>query len=184
MCKHLNFSFPDDPFNRLWQPFKDQNPVVQCQYNVNSSEFWNLAPAKTFTSGITTSRGKTLKIQWPPLSLPSTKYYIALYFQDNRSPSPYSWRVFNVSINGQNFYNNLNVTEKGVTVYGTEWPLSGQTEITMAPAENIPVGPVINAGEIFQLLPLGGRTFSRDGKPSFAYFMDLHVCERPSVALF
>ncbi|KAJ6310535.1 hypothetical protein OIU76_015290 [Salix suchowensis] len=154
--------FPDDQFNRLWQPFIDQNPVVECHNNITSSEFWNFPPQKAFSSAITTSRGKTITIQWPPVSLPSTKYYIALYFQDNRTPSPYSWRVFSVSINGQNFYKDINVTANGVTVYGSEWPLSGRTEITLTPGNTIPVGPVINAGEIYQIFPLGGRTLTRD----------------------
>ncbi|KAJ6671237.1 hypothetical protein OIU85_015036 [Salix viminalis] len=155
-------NFPDDQFNRLWQPFIDQNPVVECHNNITSSEFWNFPPQKAFSSAITTSRGKTITIQWPPVSLPSTKYYIALYFQDNRTPSPYSWRVFSVSINGQNFYKDINVTANGVTVYGSEWPLSGRTEITLTPGNTIPVGPVINAGEIYQIFPLGGRTLTRD----------------------
>ncbi|KAJ6385739.1 hypothetical protein OIU77_028837 [Salix suchowensis] len=124
--------------------------------------FGTFPPQKAFSSAITTSRGKTITIQWPPVSLPSTKYYIALYFQDNRTPSPYSWRVFSVSINGQNFYKDINVTANGVTVYGSEWPLSGRTEITLTPGNTIPVGPVINAGEIYQIFPLGGRTLTRD----------------------
>lgn len=108
------------------------------------------------------------------MALPGTaSYYISLYFQDNRTPSPYSWRVFNVSLNGRNFYTDLNVTTNGVTVYATQWPLSGQTEIVMTPADGIPVGPVINAGEIFQILPLGGRTLARDGcllKPTSIHY--------------
>ncbi|KAL9271986.1 putative LRR receptor-like serine/threonine-protein kinase [Drosera capensis] len=83
-------------------------------------------------------RGKTLEIQTPLGSLPASNYYIVLYFQDNRNPSPYSWRVFNVSINGQLFYSKLNVTAKGVSVYSTEWPLSGQTKIALPPEEGIP----------------------------------------------
>jgi hypothetical protein len=159
----------------LGQPYIDQNPVVECQNNISSSEFWNFPPQRAFASAITTSRGKTIKIQWPPVSLPSTKYYIALYFQDNRTPSPYSWRVFSVSINGQNFYKDLNVTANGVTVYGSEWPLSGQTEITLTPGNNIPVGPVINAGEIYHILPLGGRTLTRDGSPLLPSYDHLFV---------
>lgn len=156
-------SYPDDKFNRLWQPFKDEiNPFVISHSNVTSSDFWNLPPAKAFQTAITTSRGKELQIQWPPLALPSTSYYISLYFQDNRTPSPYSWRVFNVSLNGRIFYTDLNVTASGVTVYATQWPLSGQTKIVLTPATGIPVGPVINAGELFQILPHGGRTLSRD----------------------
>ncbi|KAH1060130.1 hypothetical protein GLYMA_02G132800v4 [Glycine max] len=155
-------SFPDDKFNRMWQPYKDQNPVVESNSNVTSSDFWNQPPVKAFSSAVTTSRGKTLEIQWPSMSLPSTYYYISLYFQDNRHPSPYSWRVFNVSINGHTFYSSLNATTNGVTVYATKWPLSGKTKITLTPGSGIPVGPLINAGEIYQVLPLGGRTHTRD----------------------
>ena len=49
-------------------------------------------------------------------------------------------------------------------------PLSGLTEIVMTPGADIPVGPVINAGEIFQMLPLGGRTLTRDGSHSLHFF--------------
>ncbi|XP_028777029.1 probable LRR receptor-like serine/threonine-protein kinase At5g59680 [Neltuma alba] len=155
-------SYPDDKFNRMWQPFLDQNPFVLSHSNVTSSDFWNLPPVNVFISGITTSRGKVLELQWPLASLPSTNYYIALYFQDNRSPSAYSWRIFDVAINNQTFFSKLNVTASGLTVYASKWPLSGQTKITLAPREGSPVGPVINAGEILQLLPLGGHTIHRD----------------------
>ncbi|XP_021683463.1 probable LRR receptor-like serine/threonine-protein kinase At5g59680 [Hevea brasiliensis] len=154
--------FPDDQFNRFWQPFKDQNTVAESRSPVISSDFWNFPPKKAFTTGITTSRGKTLNIQWPPMSLPSTKYYIALYFQDSRAPSSHSWRVFTISVNGKLFYQDLNVTTKGVTVYASGWPLSGQTEIVFIPTDVTAVGPIVNAGEIFQILPLSGRTLTRD----------------------
>ncbi|KAI3885843.1 hypothetical protein MKW92_001102 [Papaver armeniacum] len=155
-------SFPDDQFNRNWQPFEDANPVVESHSNITSTDFWNLPPSAVFTTGLTTSRGKTLNIQWPNVSLPSANYYIALYFQDNRTPSWYSWRVFNVLVNGQNFYTNLNVTATGVTVYATSWALSGLTQITLAPSNDSMVGPVISAGEVFQIIHLGGRTLARD----------------------
>ncbi|MDX7384640.1 hypothetical protein, partial [Enterobacter hormaechei] len=58
---------------------------------------------------------------------------------------------------------NLNVTTDGVTVYSTTWPLEGETKITLIPPNNSPVGPVIAAGELFQLLPLAGLTLTRDG---------------------
>lgn len=66
-------------------------------------------------------------------------------------------------MNGKTFYSDLNVTANGVSVYSLQWPLSGMTEIAMTPGDGIPVGPVINAGEIFQILALGGRTLTRDG---------------------
>lgn len=130
------------------------------------SSFWNMPPVNAFSTALTTSRGKTLKVQWPPGSLPESLYYISLYFQDSRTKSPYSWRVFDVSVNGNKFYSNLNVTADGVAVFAAQWPLSGQTQIEMTPGDGIPVGPLINAGEVFQLLPLGGRTLTRDGNLS------------------
>ncbi|PQM33599.1 putative LRR receptor-like serine/threonine-protein kinase [Prunus yedoensis var. nudiflora] len=154
--------FPDDKFNRLWQPYKDQNPVVNSKHNVTPSDFWNIPPAKIFQNSFTASRGKPLQIKWPAGSLPSASYYIALYFQDNRNPSPLSWRVFNVSVNDKNFYANVNVSTRGLTVYAPQWPLSGQTQIVLTPGQGIPVGPVISAGEIMQILPLGGVTINRD----------------------
>ncbi|CAJ2654107.1 unnamed protein product [Trifolium pratense] len=155
-------SFPDDKFNRMWQPFKDENPVVTSNSNISSSDFWNLPPVKAISTGITTSKGKPLEIQWPPVLLQSSYYYISLYFQDNRNPSPFSWRTFDVAINGHTFYANLNATSKGVTVYAAQWPLSGQTKITMTPSPDMPVGPIVNAGEVYQILPLSGRTQTRD----------------------
>ncbi|XP_015944583.1 probable LRR receptor-like serine/threonine-protein kinase PAM74 [Arachis duranensis] len=154
-------SFPDDQFNRMWQPYKEQQKsVVKSQSNVSSSDFWNLPPAKAFSAGITTN-DKTLEINWPTVALPASQYYISLYFQDNRIPSPDSWRIFDVSINENKFFSGLNATTKGVTVYGAQWPLSGHTKITLTSTRG-EVAPVINAGEVYQVFPLGGRTRTRD----------------------
>lgn len=114
--------------------------------------------------GFTVSKGKkALELQWPPFPLPATKYYIALYFQDDRSPGPLSWRAFGASINGATFSRKLNVSTNGVMVYSGQWPLSGQTTITLTPAKGSPMGAVINAGEVFQVIPLGGTTNISDG---------------------
>lgn len=137
--------------------------AVTAHSNVSSTDFWNLPPAKAFGTALIQSRGKPLQVKWPAVPLPSASYYIALYFQDNRDPSPYSWRVFSVTVNGKNFYKKLNVSTSGVAVFGTQWPLAGQTEILLTPDESSPVGPIINAGEILQIVPLGGRTVTRDG---------------------
>ncbi|PHT97435.1 hypothetical protein BC332_33647 [Capsicum chinense] len=159
---HDTIIFPDDKFNRRWDEFVDINPVVTSHVPVTPTTFWNMPPAQVFENSVTASRGKSLVVNWPKFMLPKTYYYIALYFQDNRTPSPYSWRVFDVLVNGVMFFKNLNVTTSGVTVYSTAWPLEGNTTITMAPAINSPVGPIIAAGELFQLLPLAGITLTRD----------------------
>lgn len=157
-------SYPDDKFNRYWQPLEHESPVVLSHSNVTPSTFWNHPPSRLFDSAITSSRGESLKINWPPFSIPSYHYYVALYFHENRTPSPYSWRVFDVDINGKRFYSDLNVTTTGVTVYATEWPLGGDTEITLTPKSHMPVGPLINAAEILEIVPLSKKTLTRDGK--------------------
>ena len=68
-----------------------------------------------------------------------------------------------MSVNGDTFFSGLNVSAAGVMVYSGEWPLSGKTLITLTPTEESPVGPVVNAGELLQLVPAKGRTAARDG---------------------
>lgn len=131
---------------------------------MSSSDFWNNPPETVFRRGLTTSRGKKLILKWPPANLQNGNYYITLYFQDNRTPSPFSWRIFDIKINGENLYTKLNVSTAGVMVYSAHQPLSGQVTITLIPDENSPVGPVINAAEILQIVPLGRRTHTRDGE--------------------
>ncbi|KAL3515274.1 hypothetical protein ACH5RR_022176 [Cinchona calisaya] len=154
--------FPDDKFGRVWYPFLDNNPSVSSHSNVTPSTFLNNPPEKVFQTAITTSRGKSLQVMWPPFPVPVSRYYIALYLQDTRTPSPYSWRVFDIVINGETFYPLLNVTTSGVMVFSTFWPLNGPTTITLTPKSDTPVGPLINAAEVLQLLALEGRTAARD----------------------
>ncbi|KAE8703134.1 Leucine-rich repeat (LRR) family protein isoform 2 [Hibiscus syriacus] len=157
-----SISFPDDPYYRFWQPFTDKNEVVSSQTKVTTSEFWNKPPEVIFTKAIAAGAGKELEISWPPGSLPATKYHISLYFQDNRSPGDDAWRVFTVEINGKAFYNNVKVSTGGVSIYSPGWPLSGQTQISLSPDAKSSAGPLINAGEIYQILPFGRRTLTRE----------------------
>ncbi|KAF8394420.1 hypothetical protein HHK36_020628 [Tetracentron sinense] len=154
--------FPDDQFDRFWEPFGVNNPTANSTSNISISGFWNLPPSKVFDTGLTTDQAKPMELQWPPLSLPNSTYYIALYFADNGDLSLRSSRVFNISINGILYYPDLNVTPSGVVVFATQWPLSGLTQITLTPAAESDIGPLINAGEVFDVLPLGGRTLTRD----------------------
>ncbi|CAN4107702.1 unnamed protein product [Withania somnifera] len=159
---HDTIMFPDDKFNRHWDPFIDNNPVVTSHSPVTSTTFWNMPPVQVFENSVTASRGKSLEVAWPEFPLTKTYYYLALYFQEHRTPGPYSWRVFDVLVNGEKFFSNLNVTTSGVTVYSAAWPLGGETKIILVPGNNSSVGPVIAAGELFQLLPLAGITLTRD----------------------
>lgn len=100
-----------------------------------------------------------LALLWPPgpLPHPSKDYYIALYFADDQP------RILDVAINGVSYINNLNVIPAGVVVFVNRWPLSGLTNLTLSPSPGSSVGPVINAGEAFEVLQSGGKTHTRDG---------------------
>jgi hypothetical protein len=179
--------YPGDRFNRYWEAYSGGNiPVVESQASVATEAFWNKPPEAVFRRGLTASRGKSLDLQWPPAALPAASYYLALYFQDNRAPSALSWRVFDVAVNGQPFFTSLNVSTTGTMVYGAEWPLSGQTRITLTPVPDSPVGPVINAAELMMIVPLGGRTHPRDGNLisalSITMFDSLFLCSQDLIS--
>lgn len=142
--------------------------------NVSVSGFWNLPPLKIFQTHMGSDKLKSLELRWPPKSLQSSKFYISLYFASNKksSFSGSGSRILNIGVNGISYYHGLNVTSDGVVVFARQWPLSGPTTITLTPTANSSLGPVINAGEIFDLVPLGGRTVTRDGTYSDAFFSE------------
>lgn len=154
-----NARSPDDRFDRFWKPFGPQQAVAQVP-NVSVSGFWNLPPAQIFATHLTVSEGP-MEIQWPDGPLSSSTYYVALYFADDRASS--SGRSFNISINNVPYMHNLTVTSSGVAVFATQWPLEGLTRIRFTPMDGSDASPLINGGEIFNVLALGKRTHVRDG---------------------
>ncbi|KAG2721741.1 hypothetical protein I3760_02G095700 [Carya illinoinensis] len=151
--------YPDDHFNRFWEPFEGTYSTPTENRNVSVSAFWNLPPLKIFERALTTTKVQPIELSWPPVSLPNSTYYIALYFADDRK---WSSRVFDVKINNVSYYLNLNVTPAGACVFAARWPLAGAVKITLTPAVGSNIGPLINAGEVFEVLVLGGRTTTRD----------------------
>ncbi|CAO2821852.1 unnamed protein product [Amaranthus hypochondriacus] len=149
---------PDDQFDRLWQPFGPRQAALQVP-NVSVSGFWNRPPAKIFETRLTVNAGPMV-LQWPDGPLPSSTYYIALYFAEDRVQS--SGRAFSISINNVPYIRNLNVTSSGVAVFATQWPLAGLTSIKFTPVDGSDASPLINGGEIFNVLPIGRRTHVRD----------------------
>ncbi|POO02227.1 Malectin-like carbohydrate-binding protein [Trema orientale] len=154
--------YPDDEFDRIWEPFGGENHTLATNRNVSVSGFWNLPPLKVFETELTTNQTEPTELNWPLVSLPNANYYIALYFADSSTSSSGNSSVFNISINGIQYYPNLKVTPAGVVVFATQWPLNGSTSISLTPSTGSNFGPLINAGEVFEVLTLGGRTLTRD----------------------
>lgn len=159
-----SFRYPDDQFDRFWEPFGETKLNDSSNANVSVSGLWNLPSLKVFESELTTNQLHAIVLSWPPKQVQDANYYIALYFADSRD------RVFDVTINGVLYYKDLNVTEAGLVVYSTKWPLAGSTYITLTPSAGSVLGPSISAGEAFQVLPLRARTLTRDGMLLCLYF--------------
>ncbi|XP_078435728.1 leucine-rich repeat (LRR) family protein [Wolffia australiana] len=153
------FRYPNDRFNRIWHPFVDQAETIRYSSNVSNLELWNLPPQSIFEYGLVVDGATPRQFQWPLLSLPNASFYIALYFAATSSRSS---EILDVSINGVAFSRNLRVTSSGACVFSSQWVLSGPTVISLAASDGSEHSPLVNGGEIFSLLKLGGLTLSRD----------------------
>ncbi|KAH6788094.1 Leucine-rich repeat family protein [Perilla frutescens var. hirtella] len=155
--------YPDDQFNRYWEPFEaDAFPRSNSQ-DLAVSGIWNLPPSKVFQTRLAKSLVEPLSLLWPPGPLPSSEnYYIALYFADDLTSDSENSRSMDIAINGVPYYRNLIRTPVGLVVFANQWPLAGSTNLTLTPAPGSTVGPMINAGEVFQVIPAGGKTLPRD----------------------
>lgn len=157
------FGYPDDQFNRYWEPFgADAFPQSNSQ-DLAVSGIWNMPPPKVFQTRLAKSLVEPLTLLWPPGPLPGgVDYYIALYFADDHTSESESSRTMDITINGVPYYRNLIRTPVGLVVFANQWPLAGITNLTLTPAPSSTVGPLINGGEVFQLLRAGGKTLPRD----------------------
>lgn len=169
----MKYRYPDDQFDRYWEPFGENNSTTPGFKNISVSGFWNLPPLKVFQTNMGKNQPEPMELLWPPRSLPNSIYYIVLYLADDRVSTSGSPRVLNITVNGVMYFSNLNVSPAGDAIFANQWPLSGQTNITLAPVAGSSVGPLINAGEVFQVLNYGGRTLTRDGLNTL-----LFICNR------
>jgi hypothetical protein len=156
----FNVRYPNDSFDRYWQPFPDNKHAVSSTQNVTSADFWNLPPPDVFNTAFVAEKDAPLVLQWPPVALQNDSYYVSLYFADTL---PDNSRTFDVYINDYLFFKDLNVTSAGLSVFATQWILSGLTTIILKPTSPSALPPLINAGEVFGLFPVGRLTHARDG---------------------
>ncbi|VVA96639.1 unnamed protein product [Arabis nemorensis] len=153
--------FPDDQFDRFWEPYS-LNSTVPNNRKLEVSGFWNLPPSRIFNTDLRATSVQPLEFTWPPMPLTKAIYYIALYFAHDSDSLGDGSRVFDVSINGITYYRELSVTPAGAVIFASKWPLEGLTTLTLSPRSGSNLPPLINGGEMFQLIPLGGKTLVRD----------------------
>ncbi|KAH9320924.1 hypothetical protein KI387_015563, partial [Taxus chinensis] len=154
--------YPDDPYDRFWKPFQDFHQNVSGKLNTTAMDLWNIPPPKVLETALAEDNLQPMEIQWPTKYVKDTSYYIALYFQNLDIADPQRQRIFNISVNGINFFSELNVSTMPLMVYKSNWTLSGLTNLLLTPVSQSSLGPIINAGEVFEVVTLGGRTITRD----------------------
>ncbi|XP_010546813.1 PREDICTED: leucine-rich repeat receptor-like serine/threonine-protein kinase At2g14510 [Tarenaya hassleriana] len=152
---------PDDQFDRFWEPYAF-NSTIPNNRKVQASGFWNLPPPRIFNTGLKSTQLQPLKFIWPPTALPKSTYYIALYFAHDSDSLAEGSRIIDITLNGITYYRSLNVTPAGAVVFSTRWPLDGTTMLTLNPSRESTLGPLINGGEMFELIPLEGKALVRD----------------------
>ncbi|ESQ49454.1 hypothetical protein EUTSA_v10020522mg [Eutrema salsugineum] len=153
--------FPDDEFDRFWEPYS-LNSTVPNNRKLQVSGFWNLPPSRIFNTDLRATQVQPLEFTWPPMPLTKSTYYIALYFAHDSDSLGDGSRVFDVSVNGITYYKELSVTPAGAVIFASRWPLEGLTTLTLSPRSGSNLPPLINGGEMFELISLGGRTLVRD----------------------
>lgn len=157
--------YPSDRYDRFWLPFKDSHQSISRRSNVSVTGLWNLPPNAVLETALVSNKVEATEIQWPQAQIleDSYSYYISLYFDDIDNVVPRRSRVFNISFNGITFLSDLNISDNSAwAVFSTSWALQGLTKLSLDPVSGSNAGPLINAGEIFQLFTLGGRTITRD----------------------
>ncbi|CAN8269921.1 unnamed protein product [Cochlearia groenlandica] len=153
--------FPDDQFDRFWEPYS-LNSTVPNNRKLETSGFWNLPPSRIFNTDLRATQVQPFEFTWPPMPLPNSIYYVALYFAHDSDSLTDGSRVFDVSINGITYYKELSVVPDGSVIFTSKWPLEGLTTLNLSPKGGSSLVPLINGGEMFELIPLGGKTLVRD----------------------
>ncbi|KAJ4869704.1 Leucine-rich repeat (LRR) family protein [Raphanus sativus] len=153
--------FPDDEFDRFWEPYS-LNSTVPNNRKLEVSGFWNLPPSRIFNTDLRANQVQPLEFTWPPMPLKNSFYYIALYFAHDSDSLGDGTRVFDVSVNGIAYYKDLSVTPAGSVIFASRWPLEGLTTLTLTPASGSTLAPLVNGGEMFELISIGGKTLVRD----------------------
>ncbi|KAI3974796.1 hypothetical protein MKX01_028056, partial [Papaver californicum] len=103
-----NFGYPQTLI-RMWKPSGESYPTPKSVKDIDVDGFWNLPPLNVFETALTTEQENPVN-----LDLQCS-------------------RTFNITINGIQYFQNLNATTAGAVVFASRWPLSGFNTISLIP---------------------------------------------------
>ncbi|KAF3328435.1 putative leucine-rich repeat receptor-like protein kinase [Carex littledalei] len=171
--------YPADLLDRIWEPFN--SPSSWTQVNTTSpvktppNDMFQ-APSMVMQSGSSNDPGYQIRFYWViELEYKSPTYFVVMYFAElvpppspNPGPDPKKppkkgsgnstnqFREFSISINGYLWYDLPVVPQYLMTseVYGYTQPTTyTQYNVLLQPTDNATLAPLLNAVEIFVVLP-------------------------------
>jgi hypothetical protein len=166
-------------YDRLWETNISQvNPISSFAINtttpVTVSGTDDMVPELVMQSAESWPRGQGLTLTLPYLTSYNRDYYVAFYFAEIDPLAQNQTRVFDLVLNqgpSEEYYLNISVVSLAGGMY-TAWEVVGSNvsfnssgNIELIPHADSQLGPILNALELFFLLPPAPNlTFVSDGK--------------------
>jgi hypothetical protein len=171
--------YPYDVYDRLWVTDIPQvNPISSFAINtttpVNVSGPLDMVPELVMQSAESWPRGQALNLTLPYLTSYNRDYYVAFYFAEIDPLAQNQTRVFDLVVNqgpSEESYPNISVVSLAGGMYmawevrGANVSFNSSGNIELIPHADSQLGPILNALELFYLLPPAPNlTFVSDGK--------------------
>jgi hypothetical protein len=166
-------------YDRQWQTdLQDVNPISSFAINtttpVNVLGTGNRVPEIVMQSADSWPQGQPLNLTLPYLTSEDSTYYVAFYFAEIDPLAQNQTRVFDLFLNrgpSEHYYYNISVVSlaggmyMALEVLDKNVSLNSSGNIQLIPHADSQLGPILNALELFYLLPPAPNlTFVSDGK--------------------
>ncbi|KAJ4787500.1 Leucine-rich repeat protein kinase family protein [Rhynchospora pubera] len=175
--------YPADPHDRMWEPFNNPGDWTQVNTTSsvqNPPNDMYEPPSAVMQTGSSNDPGYQIRFYWLiEAEYKSPSYFVVLYFAELLEPPPPNppspdpkkqpkkgsdstgndtkqFREFTISINGYDWYASPVVPQYLMTseVYGyTQTTTYSQYNLMLEPTDNATLAPLLNAVEIFVVLP-------------------------------
>jgi hypothetical protein len=166
----VDFRYPDDPHDRIWKVLANPRSWIPTNttaavLNVAQDQF--LVPSAVMQTAATVDDGFSLQFYWDADdSNRAFVYYVALHFAEVRALNSSEARICEIYLNNDLWYSKpiSPVYLYSGAVFGT---VTGKTQYNyrIEPTNNSTLPPIMNALEIFLMVPTAERaTDGGDGR--------------------
>ncbi|RWW74049.1 hypothetical protein BHE74_00018014 [Ensete ventricosum] len=164
--------FPDDPYDRVWNPSDDPSWVtLSTDLKVDDADNLFAPPIIVLQTAVTPATGRQLDFSCDAGS-PDEKLYHVLYFTELRLLTGNATRAFNITRNGDTRFSWYTPPYLSCGYIYSAEPFDGYSRYryVLDATSNSTLPPIINAFEVYSLMQLTeAATDSVDGKTSRPY---------------